>query len=120
MKIFLVQDTVQWLNCVLHDLNMEIKWKFVKKLLYNFVVHSNDIPCRKRWRVGIDYVWGEAKLIFKEKLSEVMRIYEISFRFQQYSKNNNARVGIPSYSSIAPSILPIGNFTALFSIFSPI
>ena len=31
-ELFKVHDTIQWLNCVLNCLNMEIKWKLVEKI----------------------------------------------------------------------------------------
>ena len=29
---------------------------WLRKLMYNFVVHSNDIPCRIKWHLGLDPV----------------------------------------------------------------
>ena len=32
IRTLLVQDTIQWLNCVVHYLNMKVKWKLVEKI----------------------------------------------------------------------------------------
>ena len=52
----LVNDTNQWLNCVVHSLNIKINKSLLRKLMYNFVVYSNERPCRKRQRLGMDQV----------------------------------------------------------------
>ena len=54
--ILSAHDTIKWLNYVVHYLNLKIKWTFVEKLMHNFVVHSNEILCKKRWHFGLDQV----------------------------------------------------------------
>ena len=44
IKIFLVHDTIQQLNCVMHYLNKKIALKLFDK----FIVYSDEITCRKR------------------------------------------------------------------------
>ena len=42
-EIFLLHYTIQWINCVVNDLNVKINWN----LLHSFEVHSNESACRK-------------------------------------------------------------------------
>ena len=44
------------LCCALYKYKNKIKID-LGKILYNFVVHSNEIPCRKRWRLGFNPVY---------------------------------------------------------------
>ena len=48
----IVHDTIQWLNCVMHILNMKINWKCLRTVMHSFEVHSNERSCRKKVRLG--------------------------------------------------------------------
>ena len=51
-KIFLVYDTIQWINCVLKSLNIKINWKLVERIMHSFEVHSNESVCIKTGSLG--------------------------------------------------------------------
>ena len=53
---FCLHGTIKWLNCVIHYLNVKIKYNWLRKLIHNFLVPSNEILYRKRWRIGLDKV----------------------------------------------------------------
>ena len=40
---------------------MKIKGKWVEIIDLNFVVHSNEMACRKKGRLGMDHVYYEAR-----------------------------------------------------------
>ena len=40
-------NTIQWLNCVVHYLNIKMKGYLVDIIDLNFVVNSNEMACRK-------------------------------------------------------------------------
>ena len=40
----------------MHSLNMKSNKNWLRKLMCKFVVHSNEIPYRKRWSLGLDHV----------------------------------------------------------------
>ena len=44
------------MNCVVHHLNMKMKEYRLRYVTYNFVVHSNEMACIKRGRLGLDPV----------------------------------------------------------------
>ena len=46
-EIFLLHYTIQWINCVVNDLNVKINWNLLRNLLHSFEVHSNESACRK-------------------------------------------------------------------------
>ena len=56
LKLVLVHDTIQWLNCVGHYLNVKKTENWLRKLMHNFVVHSNESACNKSGRLGLDQV----------------------------------------------------------------
>ena len=53
----LVHNTIQWLICVVHYLNVKINWKLVDKITHNFVVHSNESACRISGCLGLEQVF---------------------------------------------------------------
>ena len=62
--IILVHFTIQWLNCVVHYLNVKLDPTLAEKKIHNFVVHSNESVCRKIGRLEKDQV-----LIYVYRLS---------------------------------------------------
>ena len=56
LKLVLVHDTIQWLNFVGHYLNVKKTENWLRKLMHNFVVHSNESACNKSGRLGLDQV----------------------------------------------------------------
>ena len=62
-EIFLVQDTIQWLNYVLHYLNVKINWKLADKINAQFWSALKWERVLKSGRLGMDQVsrwekWG--------------------------------------------------------------
>ena len=51
--MFLVHDTVQGINGVVHYLNMKMKENRSRQLTYNIAVNSNERVRRKRGRLGL-------------------------------------------------------------------
>ena len=56
IKLFLAHATIQRLNCVVHNLNVKKTENLLRKLMHNFVVHSNESVCGKSGRLGLDQV----------------------------------------------------------------
>ena len=48
-KLLLVHYTIQWLNCVVHYLNIKINWKLVEKINAQLCSALNESVCRKKW-----------------------------------------------------------------------
>ena len=51
-----MHNTIQWLNCVVRYLNVKKTKNWLRKLMHNFVVHSNESACRKSGRLGLEQV----------------------------------------------------------------
>ena len=49
-------DTIQRLNCIVHYLNTKIKGTWVEIIKLKLGVHSNEMPCRKMGRLGLEPV----------------------------------------------------------------
>ena len=63
-KLFSAHDTIQWLKCVVHYLNVIKTKNWLRKFMHNFLVHENDIACRKSGRLGLDQVFYDVVTTF--------------------------------------------------------
>ena len=61
--------TIQWLNCVVHFLNMKINWNWLRKVTHSFEVHSNESACRKSGRLGQEQVIVITFAVLQKNLS---------------------------------------------------
>ena len=55
-ELLLVHDTIQRLSYAVHYLNVKKTEYWLRKLLHNFEVHSNESACRKSGRLGLEQV----------------------------------------------------------------
>ena len=55
--IFLVHGTIHWLKCVVHHLNLKKTENWLRKLMHNFVVHSNDSMYINIGLLGLEQVF---------------------------------------------------------------
>ena len=51
--LYFAHDTIQWLNCVVHYLNMKIKEKWFEIIDLKVLVHTYEMACGKRGRLGL-------------------------------------------------------------------
>ena len=57
--MFLMQDTIQWLNYVMRYLNVKINKKSLSKILRIFEVQSNESSC-----INVDFLgWNKSIVI---------------------------------------------------------
>ena len=54
--MFLLYDTIQGINCVVHYLNVKMKQNWLRKVMHSFEVHSNESACRKSGHLGMEQV----------------------------------------------------------------
>ena len=57
LEIFLMCYTIQWLNCVVHYLNVKIKWNWLITLMQSFEMHSGESARIKGGNIGLYQVW---------------------------------------------------------------